>query len=107
MIKVYAKKNEETGEYMFKVKGHCNTAEYGKDLVCAAVSILSLTLAQTIKFNNNLLDEKPQITIHQGKAKIIFKPKSEYEAQLRISLNTVMNGFRVLQNEYPKIIHIK
>lgn len=50
MIKIdYSKKKEEAlTEYEISVKGHGEYAEYGKDIVCAAVSMLFTSAAQTL-----------------------------------------------------------
>ncbi|MCI5840169.1 MAG: ribosomal-processing cysteine protease Prp [Peptoniphilaceae bacterium] len=36
----------------FKIKGHANSNIYGKDIVCAAVSILSVTCVNTLDYYN-------------------------------------------------------
>ena len=42
------KKKEKLTEYEISVKGHGEYAEYGKDIVCAAVSMLFTSAAQTL-----------------------------------------------------------
>ncbi|MDR7870266.1 MAG: ribosomal-processing cysteine protease Prp [Tissierellaceae bacterium] len=39
-IKIFRNKDNIIG---FKIKGHANFAEYGEDIVCAAISVLSQT----------------------------------------------------------------
>ena len=45
-IVVYVKDTEYTG---LKVSGHANFGEEGKDIVCAAVSVLTINLANSVE----------------------------------------------------------
>lgn len=105
MLNVKIEKNNE--EYRVKMKGHCNFAKEGKDIVCAAASILCVTLGQVLQENKNKLIEQPYIKIRNGQSIIIWKPKKEYEHVINNSLYTIVAGFRVLEHHYPDYIKIK
>ena len=47
-IKCSKKKRDKLTDYEISVKGHGEYAEYGKDIVCAAVSMLFTSAAQTL-----------------------------------------------------------
>ena len=76
MIDVIIHKNEVhyTG---FHVRGHAGYAEQGKDIVCAAVSALTLTLENSLSVLSGALhmearfieDESPQIFIRSPNSK--------------------------------------
>ena len=59
------------GKYTLTMTGHCDTAPKGYDLVCAAASILCLTMAQILEENGKCLKEKPLVDINDGEAKLV------------------------------------
>ncbi len=49
MTNVVIRKNKD-GEYLvFKLEGHAGSGEYGKDIVCAAISILSINTVNSLE----------------------------------------------------------
>lgn len=106
MLKIKPQYDKNTNTYRLIMKGHCGFADFGKDIICAACSSLCLALAQTIKDNESHLQEKPKIKISNGRAYIEWKPQDKYKMPLETSLYTVVEGFRVLENEYPEYIKI-
>lgn len=65
MIKVVIKRDESTQAITsIEIKGHANSAEYGKDLVCAAVSAIITGGA------NALEEDIYDISLKEGKAYI-------------------------------------
>ena len=56
MTNIIIRKNTD-GEYRgFKLEGHAGSGEYGKDIVCAAISILSINTVNSLeKFSINKL----------------------------------------------------
>lgn len=98
--------NEEN-KYTLTMDGHCNTAPKGHDLVCAAASILCLTLAQVIEENADKLEEEPTIDLNDGDAKISFVPQEKFKGALMNSLYTVTTGLKVLQHNHPDVIEVK
>lgn len=91
-------------QYKLEMTGHCDTAPKGYDLVCAAASILCLTMAQVLEENEDKLKKKAKIEIAEGDAKIVWQPAVKYAGALQNSLYTVMTGLRVLQHNHPECI---
>lgn len=106
MLKIKSQYNKETKAYRFVIKGHCGYAPSGKDIICAGCSALCLALAQTIKDSASHLQQKPKIKIGNGRAYIEFIPKDEYKNSFDTAVYTIIEGFRVLENEYPDYIKI-
>ena len=106
MLNVYIEQNTKHGGYSLKMKGHCGFDKVGKDIVCAAASILCLSMGQVLTENKDKLKEKPRIVNHNGHCVLEWKPKPEYEAAINNSLYTVKAGLRILENEYPEYIKI-
>ncbi len=57
MIKVFIKKHNDS-IISIEVKGHADSAEYGKDLVCAGVSSIVVGIANTLYKKGFLNDGK-------------------------------------------------
>lgn len=102
MLKVTLTKTKT--QYKLEMTGHCATAPKGYDLVCAAASILCLTMAQVLEENEDKLKTAPKINIAEGDAKMVWKPQQKYEGALNNSLYTVTTGLRVLQHNHPDCI---
>ena len=84
----------------FSVKGHAESDEYGKDLVCAAVSAISLGLCNAM----DILTEEKEISARDNHVKIkVSKPDFETNT----ILNTGLIQLRTIREKYPENIEIK
>ena len=82
-----------------KISGHAYFAEFGKDIVCAAVSSIVTTT-----INNILtLDDKAITYVDKDGYILITNEDSEMASKL---LNNMLNMLNELALEYPKIIKI-
>ena len=87
------------------VNGHAKSDEYGKDLICAAVSTLTLTMAANVEN----LAAKNYVTEHAvkldpGDAEISCNPRTRYRDSVKQIFMSVCAGFEVLANQYPDYI---
>ena len=88
----------------YDVSGHTMYATAGKDIVCAALSFLSITCANALE---SVAGVKPDITVEEetGRLKVLLK-----ENQLTQTASTILQvfnqGIRDLQATYPKHIFI-
>lgn len=80
------------------VTGHAGSARYGKDLVCAAASILMLTLERALH-NEGLLDAQSEK--RSGYAKITGTAHGE---RVQSILETVFAGYTLLAEEWPEYV---
>ena len=81
----------------FTMKGHANTADYGNDLVCAAVSAIV-----TGGFNAFNDDDVSEIALDEGYAKVVVKSENGYSI-----LKTIIVQLKTIEEAYPKNIKIK
>ncbi len=88
------------GEIILSVTGHAGMDDTGRDIVCAAVSILIYTLAQRLKDI-----AKPKIYLSSGNAKISIKPHRN-EMAVKEAFFTVKTGFLLLADRYPQCVKI-
>ena len=77
------------GNTTLQVRGHAGSAEPGKDLICAAVTALTLTLGESA--------EKAQI--QRGQALLQGGSSQIFEA--------IARGFALLGAAYPYAVHYK
>lgn len=96
MIKVilYRKSDKIIG---FAVSGHANYDEYGKDIVCASVSMLAINTANAIKkFTNDTLEcvQKDDT----GFLSVLLQSKVSNESKLL--LDAFKLGITSVKNEY-------
>lgn len=87
------------------VTGHARSDEYGKDLICAAASILALTLGANV---GHMADSgcvvEPIVKLEEGNAEISCKAKARYRESVRQTFMSVCVGFEILATKYPAYI---
>ena len=83
------------------LEGHANYEEYGKDIVCAAVSATYLcTVNAILSLNEKLI----QVKNDQDLQEIIV---INYDATINILLNNMVNCLKSLEKQYPKNINLR
>ncbi len=80
--------------------GHANYAEYGKDIVCASVSML---LQNLIKSIHDLTDDKIEYDLKAGQAFIRYRDLSEKSKTL---IDSFFIGICSIADAYPDYIWI-
>lgn len=87
------------------VRGHAGTAPAGQDLVCAAVSTLTYTLAENVAQLHRLGKvAEPEIRLENGDAEISCTPSGTYKNIVRAFFEAVCIGFALLEEKYPDVI---
>jgi uncharacterized protein YsxB (DUF464 family) len=88
------------------IRGHARSAEYGKDLICSAVSTLALTLCENIKYlEQSGFVVNPVTKLESGNAEISCLPSRPiFRASVRQIFMSVCVGFQMLGTEYPDYI---
>ena len=81
----------------FTMKGHANTADYGNDLVCAAVSAIV-----TGGFNAFDDEDVSEIALDEGYAKVVVITDNGYSI-----LKTIIVQLKTIEEAYPNNIKIK
>lgn len=81
--------------------GHAGYAPKGQDIVCAAFSVLSLTLDAAVK---KFTDDDVQISLESGRMEAQWQQVSP-KGQLLI--NTYIEGVMALAENYPEYIKVQ
>ena len=87
------------------VTGHAESAEPGKDLVCASASMLAYTLAANVA---NMADHgqvrNPVIKNNEGDTEIRCNPRHNLKASVTLVFDSVCVGFDLLAHDYPEFV---
>ncbi len=107
MIKANICRDDNKKIYGYNVEGHANFGEYGKDIVCAAVSTLTqnslLSLLRLLDFKKD--DIKYKIDDEIGYIDVKFKDGSEYDTEkAQILLESLVLGLDYIQESYPDYV---
>ena len=91
----------DSGDYVgFRMTGHAEYAEYGSDIVCAAVSVLVIN---TINSVEKFTDDEFNRAVHEEKDIVLFGIKSEKVSEsAKLLLNSLVLGLEGIQAEYGK-----
>lgn len=90
---------------ILKAKGHANSAEHGKDLICAAVSTLVHTLAGNVRSLKEAgVAKDVQIILESGNALVSCRAVEEKETLL-CAYDTVTTGMIMLAQSYPEYVN--
>ncbi len=103
MIEITLAKDDGERRLSLTVKGHAGYGEKGRDVVCAAVSILTYTLAKnvdTARERGESLDAS--IRLDEGDAHILCTAgdPDDYRSLLRVFC-VIEEGYALLAESYP------
>lgn len=105
MVKVKIKKKDNR-IYYFEITGHANAEEYGKDIVCSAISVLGQTciigLVEVAKIPLNYSIEPGHLTCAIPKN---LKPNKAREVDLIV--NTMYLGMINVHHSYSDFMEIE
>ena len=97
----------ELGPHHCHVSGHAGSGPWGRDLVCAAVSTLVLTLAENVRrLAAQGAAEDPRILLDRGTASISCLPAGSGQDPVVPVFETLALGFRLLARQYPEFIFL-
>ena len=92
--------DENINTYSFEAKGHAEYDEYGKDIVCAAVSILVVTLANRL---NELKVKNLEISLIPGDFKVSCQAHV-CDFLVRDTFEFVLMGMSLINTEHPECV---
>lgn len=99
-VKIIPKKHK------LEMTGHAQHDEPGKDIVCAAASMLFYTLAETVTSYPDKVFMRAPYCDSGNKNIIICTPKNEWQSCLDVIYQTILNGLLLLEQNYPDNIKI-
>lgn len=90
----------DRGEWRINIDGHANYDEPGRDIVCAAVSMLTQSLIQSIE---ELTSDKIHYVMIPGTVHIEFGDLSE---RARLLVDSFFVGVLMIAEEYPDNVKV-
>jgi len=88
-----------------RIEGHAGHAALGRDIVCAAESILLYTLLDWVQRREALMH--PQVFLTEGNARIVCRPERKDTRRCREIMEAVFRGYELLAEGYPMCVEIK
>jgi len=98
MVKVII--NNKDGIDKIVIKGHANYADYGKDIVCAAVSSISITACNSILALEDTIDCRD----NSGLLEIRIIKKTDVNQKILANMISMLEELKI---QYPKNIEIR
>ena len=83
------------------IKGHANSNEYGKDLVCASVSSISVGLMNAIN------EKKYAVDMKMNEALINIKVLDIDNSEIQLMLYVAIIQLKTIEESYSKYIRIE
>jgi uncharacterized protein YsxB (DUF464 family) len=99
MIKV-SFKNSNNKIYEVEIKGHANYADYGKDIVCSAVSTMAITTV------NAILSLEETIDASEKSGLLVIRTLKDTEVNQKL-LSNMKRMLEELKSQYPENIEIR
>lgn len=97
------------GSYVVgKIQGHAGYAENGKDIVCAAASILAFSLAEGLEREQKQGALQSLMIRHSsGTMYFSFLPTPEKRENVVALTEGMVIGFELLSRKFPKFVHVE
>jgi uncharacterized protein len=109
IVEIFKDKHENINGY--EVFGHAEYDEYGKDIVCSAISILAQTTLMSLVDVCGIKEEDIQYSIEEqtGYLRVILKEglDSKEFKDSQIVLKTFQLGVKSIQENYSKYVTLK
>lgn len=103
MIKIIVKHSKEKQIKEIKVSGHAQSAVYGRDLVCAAVSSAAVGIANALVEYDFLKNNMGTIDLKEGYLQIKVDNSNE---KIQVVLETFVTILTTIEISYSKYIKI-
>ena len=96
MIRVTIYKNEKLQCVGFKAHGHAGFSEEGQDIVCAAVSVLTINTLNAIE---KFADDRTSLVSDESKGLIDYRLKGNPTRDAQLLLNTMILGLEQMVDD--------
>lgn len=92
---------KDSSDYMVSLNGHAGYAPKGHDLVCAAISLLTTMIAQTLLNDEKVVTHKCEMG--DGTATFSFTAQG---TDIDARIDTIVTGFKLLHQEFPQYVNL-
>ncbi len=93
--------------FIISIEGHAGAAPEGKDIVCAAASILALALVEgALRLDESGSLEHFSRSVAKGSVEVDFTVKDWARERAESLVDTVTGGFLMLEEHYPEFVSV-
>jgi hypothetical protein len=104
MITAYVKRDNKKSVVEYRITGHANCGEYGRDVVCSAVSVLAQAIIIGL---TKTMGIKPDYSIDGGDLYCAIPPLDEKRRrEADLLLDTMFYTLKSIRDSYPENISI-
>ena len=103
---ITVKYGQDSKGIWMKIDGHASKAPKGQDLVCAAASALTMTLAQALDDRQDCIFGEPECSMEPGHAVFDVSPNVAGWDRIYHVFDTIFGGFRILAKMEPDFVKI-
>ena len=91
----------------FQFEGHAGAGEYGYDIVCSAVSALSISAVNAIESFTKARVEEEEADKEGGFLKVILAPQYEEDHDAQLLMKALHLGISQMAESYPENLRIR
>ena len=91
----------------FQFEGHAGAGEYGYDIVCSAVSALSISTVNAIESFTKARVEEEEADEEGGFLKVILAPQYEEDHDAQLLMKALHMGISQMADSYPENLRIR
>ncbi|MEY8441247.1 ribosomal-processing cysteine protease Prp [Lactobacillaceae bacterium 24-114] len=104
MIRVLFNLNSDHQITAFEIRGHADAGPYGQDIVCAAVSVLSIS---TINGLEQVAKTNPTVESDNDNGGFLKVTSINLGHDSQVIMQTFFNGMQDVAESYPQNIELK
>ena len=97
MINVIIKRDKDKVVKGIEIKGHAGYAEYGQDIICAAVSSLALNMANSVE---EFTDDHFEGSVSDDGGYFSFSFPDEISPESQLLMKALILGLQNIQRDY-------
>ena len=97
MINVIIKRDRDKVARGIEIKGHAGYGEYGQDIICAAVSSLSLNMANSVE---QFTDDHFEGSVSDDGGYFSFSFPDEISPESQLLMKSLILGLQNIQRDY-------
>ena len=97
MINVIIKRDKDKVAKGIEIKGHAGYAEYGQDIICAAVSSLALNMANSVE---EFTEDHFEGSVSDDGGYFSFSFPDEISPESQLLMNSLILGLQNIQRDY-------
>ena len=100
---------ESKNSFRIDIEGHANSefAKVGEDGVCAAISILSCTLASAVENAETagMLTDEAVIKLDSGVGRVSCRVDRKYHATMKLIYESYVLGYMLMAKNFPNEVN--